>query len=97
MSSRNNPKNLIDMLNDLNYNIKIVTDSQFYKKISKMDLDSNSLVISDYSLYTNVPYLNIKTNCDITLKYLEKFGFKYDKIDLNYLLKLTQYISNIKM
>lgn len=91
-----NMRSLIDMLNDLNYNIKIVTDSQFYKKISNMDLDSNSLVISDYSLYTNIPYLNIKTKCDITLKYLEKFNFKYDKIDLNYLSKLTEYIINIK-
>ena len=62
-----------------------------------MNLDSNSLVISDYSLYTNISYLNIKTKCDITLKYLEKFGFKYDKIDSNYLLKLIQYISNLKM
>ena len=92
-----NMKSLIDMLNDLNYNIKIVTDDQFYKRISKMNLDSNSLVISDYSLYTNISYLNIKTKCDITLKYLEKFGFKYDKIDSNYLLKLIQYISNLKM
>ena len=92
-----NMRSLVDCLNKLVYNIKIVTDEQFYKKISKLDLAANSLVISDYSLYTNIPYLNIKTNCDITLEYLKHFNFKYDKIDLDYLYKLTNYIKNIEL
>ena len=88
---------LVDMINKLGYNIKIVSDNQFYKKISNMDLATNSLIISDYSLYTNIPYLNIKTNCDITIKYLEKIGCKYAKIDLDYLYKLINYIKNIEI
>ena len=88
---------LVDMINKLGYNIKIVSDNQFYKKISNMDLATNSLIINDYSLYTNIPYLNIKTNCDITIKYLEKIGCKYAKIDLNYLYKLINYIKNIEI
>ena len=90
-------RSLVEMLNELGYNIKIVTDEQFYKKISKLDLSANSLVISDYSLYTNIPYLNIKTNCDITLEYLKHFNFEYDKIDLDYLYKLTNYIKNLEI
>ena len=54
------------------------------------------MVISDYNLYTNISYLNIKTNCDITLKYLENFNFNYDIIDLDYLNKLTKYIENLE-
>ena len=41
-------------------------------------------------------YLNIKTTCDITLKYLDKIGFKYGKIDLEYLSKLITYLKDIK-
>ena len=89
-------KSLIDMLNILNCNIKIVSDENFYKKISKFDLASNSLIINDYNLYTNISYLNIKTTCDITLKYLDKIGFKYGKIDLEYLSKLITYLKDIK-
>lgn len=88
---------LTNMLNDLGYNIKIITDNQFYKKISSLNSASSSLVISDFSLYTNITYLNIKTKCDITLKYLEKFGFKYNKINLEYLNKLINYIKNIEL
>ena len=90
-----NMQTLVENLNKLGYNIKIVSDNQFYKKLSKIDLSANSLVISDYSLYTNIPYLNIKTNCDITLNYLKHFNFSYGKIDLEYLYKLTDYINNI--
>ena len=90
-----NMQTLVENLNKLGYNIKIVSDNQFYKKLSKIDLSANSLVISDYSLYTNIPYLNIKTNCDITLNYLKHFNFSYGKIDLEYLYKLTNYINNI--
>ena len=42
---------LINKLELLNYNIKIMKDSDFYKKIIKMDLDSNSLIINDYNLH----------------------------------------------
>ena len=92
-----NMKSLIEMLNKLGYNIKLLTDNQFYKKISTLDLSVDSLVINDYNLYSNISYLNIKTNCDITLKYLDKINFTYDKIDLKYLYKLTNYIENLEM
>lgn len=91
-----NMKSLSEMLNNLGYTIKLFSDNQFYKKISTLDLSANSLVISDYNLYTNISYLNIKTNCDITLKYLENFNFNYDIIDLDYLNKLTKYIENLE-
>lgn len=91
-----NMKTLIEMLNILNCNIKIVSDKEFYKKISKINLASNSLIINDYNLYTNISNLNIKTTCDITLKYLDKIGFKYNEINLEYLSKLLTYIQNIK-
>ena len=91
-----NMKSLAQMLNILNCNIKIVSDKEFYKKLNKIDLASNSLIINDYNLYTNISNLNIKTTCDITLKYLDKIGFKYNEIDLDYLSKLFNYIKNIK-
>ncbi len=86
---------LINKLELLNYKIKILKDSDFYKKILKTDLDSNSLIINDYNLHTNISYLNIKTQCDITLKYLENVDFHYHKIDLKYLAKIIDYCSNI--
>ena len=87
---------LAEKLNDLGNNIKILKDSDFYKKIMKMDLDTNSLMISDYNLHTNISYLNIKTKCNITLEYLNKIGFKYKKINLNYLTKIIDYMKYIK-
>ena len=85
---------LIDKLKPLNYQIKLMKDSDFYKKIIKMDLDSNSL-INDYNLHTNISYLNVKTKCNITLKYLDNINFHYHKIDLKYLAKIINYCSNI--
>ncbi len=89
-------QSLIELLNQLGYNIKIMKDNDFYKKIIKMDLTANSLTINDYNLYTNISYLNIKTRCDITLKYLENIPFHYNTIDLNYLTKIVEYMKNIK-
>lgn len=89
-------KILIDMLNLLDYNVKVISDNNFYKKINSMNLDSNSLIISDYNLYSNVSYLNIKNNCDITLQYLENIGFTYPEINLDYIVRLLNYIKNIK-
>ncbi len=86
---------LIDKLKPLNYQIKLMKDSDFYKKIIKMDLDSNSLIINDYNLHTNISYLNVKTKCNITLKYLDNINFHYHKIDLKYLAKIIDYCSNI--
>lgn len=89
-------KNLIDLLNVLDCNIKIVSDNEFYKKISTLNLDSNSFIISDYNLYTNLSHLNIKTTCDITLKYLKNINISYHNIDLEYLKKILNYIKNIQ-
>ncbi len=86
---------LINKLELLNYNIKIMKDSDFYKKIIKMDLDSNSLIINDYNLHTNISYLNVKTQCDITLKYLENIDFHYNKINSKYLAKIIDYCKTI--
>ena len=86
---------LINKLELLNYNIKIMKDSDFYKKIIKMDLDSNSLIINDYNLHTNIFYLNVKTQCDITLKYLENIDFHYNKINSKYLAKIIDYCKMI--
>lgn len=90
-----NMKTLIDKLNLLGYSIKIIKDSDFYKKIMKMDLNENSLMINDYNLHTNISYLNIKINCDITLKYLHNIDFNYHKIDLKYITKIIDYCKNI--
>lgn len=91
-----NMKTLIEDLNKLGFKIKILSDDSFYKKFMKMDLNANSLIINDYNLYTNVSYLNIKTNCDITLKYLKEISFKYPKIDIKYLEKIINYMKDIK-
>ncbi len=87
---------LIDKFNNLGYEIKLIKDKDFYKKIIKMDLNDNSLVINDYNLYTNISYLNIKTKSKITQKYLENIGFHYKKIDEKYLAKIVEYCKNIK-
>lgn len=89
-------KTLGTLLENLGYHIKFMTDSMFYKKISQMDLNNNSLIVSDYNLYTNISYLNIKTSCDITCQYLEKIGVNYKDIDINYIQKLISYMKEIK-
>lgn len=91
-----NMRSLIDTLNLLDYNIKIVSDSDFYKKVITMDLNTNSLIINDYNIYTNISYLNIKTKCDITLQYLDNIHFNYNKIDVKYLDKIIKYMKDIK-
>ena len=87
---------LADKFNNLGYGIKIIKDKDFYKKIIKMNLNDNSLVINDYNLYTNISYLNIKTKNKITQKYLENVGIRYKKIDERYLTKVIEYCKNIK-
>ena len=91
-----NMQTLIDKFNNLGYGIKMMKDTEFYRKIMKMDLADNSLVIRDYNLYTNISHLNIKTNSKITQKYLENVGFRYKKIDEKYLTKVIEYCKNIK-
>ena len=91
-----NMQTLIDKFNNLGYGIKMMKDTEFYRKIMRMDLADNSLVISDYNLYTNISHLNIKTNSKITQKYLENVGFRYKKIDEKYLTKVIEYCKNIK-
>ncbi len=88
-------KSFIEKLNDLGYRIKIMSDNNFYKKMIKLDVNNNSLIINDYNLYTNVSYLNIKTNCNITLAYLKNIPFSYHKIDAKYLIKILEYMKNI--
>ena len=87
---------LSDKFNNLGYSIKMMKDADFYKKIMKMDLNDNSLVINDYNLYTNISHLNIKTKSKITQKYLDNVGFHYKKIDERYLTKIIEYGKNIK-
>ncbi len=91
-----NMKTLIDKLELLNYPIRIIKDNDFYKKIMKMNLDSNSLIINDFNLHTNTASLNVKTQCNITLKYLDNIDFHYHKIDLKYLTKIIEYCKNIQ-
>lgn len=88
-------KSLIEMLNRLDYPIKIMSDRDFYKKMVKMNLNTHSLIINDYNLYTNISNLNIKTNCNITLEYLSKIPFDYGRIDARYFTKILEYMKNI--
>ena len=50
------------------------------------DLDNNKNLI-----YTS----NIKLNCNFTEKYLNKIGFKWKKIDKNYIIKYINYLKHI--
>ncbi len=93
---RFNMKTLIDNLNSLGYYIKIIKDADFYKKVIKLDSNTNSFMINDYNLHTSINNLNIKTTCNITLQYLDKIPFSYNEINLDYLSKLVQYMKNIK-
>lgn len=88
-------KTLIELLNQLGYKIKIISDKEFYQKMMKLDLNTNSLVINDYNLYTNISHLNIKIKCDITLEYLKTVSFQYPTLNLKYFTKLIEYIKNI--
>ncbi len=87
---------LVDKFNNIGYSVKMMNDKDFYKKIIKMGLNDNSLVINDYNLYTNISYLNIKTKNKITQKYLSNVGFHYKKIDEKYLEKIIEYCKNVK-
>ena len=90
-------ENLIKLFNVLGCNIRIISDKEFYKKINTMHLDSDSFIISDYNIYTNLSHLNIRTTCDITLKYLNKIGIYYKEINCEYLKKILDYIKHIKL
>ncbi len=90
-----NMKTLIEKLELLNYHIKVLKDSDFYKKIMKLTLDANSLIINDFNLHLNTSNLNVKTKCNITLKYLDNIDFHYHRIDLKYLTKIIEYCKRI--
>ncbi len=87
---------LVDKFNNLGYEIKILKDEEFYKRIIKLGSNDNSLVINDYNLHTNISHLNIKTKSKITQKYLDNIGFHYKKIDEKYFEKFIEYCKNIK-
>ena len=91
-----NMGSLIEKMNSLGNSIKILKDKDFYKKAVKLNLDNNSFMIRDYNLYTNISNLNIKTTCNITLKYLDKIHFSYNEVNTDYLSKIINYMKYIK-
>lgn len=92
-----NFEKLILILNELNCSIKILSDEAFYEKFNNVNGDSfTSLVMNEFSLYSKMSTpLNIKTTCNITLKYLEKVKFSYQNIDTSYIEKILNYINVI--
>ncbi len=92
---------IVKYLNELNIKLDFVTDEKFSAKVntflkdSKLknaisgivtDLDSNKL----FNLNAN-----ILLDCDFTNLYLQKVGFKWPKINKNYISKYIVYFRNL--
>lgn len=92
---------IVKYLNELNIKLDFVTDEKFSAKVntflkdSKLknaisgivtDLDSNKL----FNLNAN-----ILLDCDFTNLYLQKVGFKWPKINKNYISKYIEYFRNL--
>ena len=82
-------------------NIDIVSNEEFMNKINDIfrreDADKIlSGILRDFDTNKKLIYeSNVKVKSEFTIKYLEKFGYSWPKIDKNYLIKFLDYYNNL--
>lgn len=93
-------KKLLEFLNVLNYTIDVIDENKF-KNIIKDILNNDSKkaiinnLINDFEKDLSLNYeSNIKIKSEFTIKYLEKLGFNWPNIDLNYIEYILKLIES---
>ena len=92
-------KNIVKIINQLQYKISIVSNDEF-KNIINYFLNNNqallSGIINDIDDNNNLVYYNnVEISSTFTKKYLEKLNFSWPEIDNKYLKKYFKYLKEI--
>ena len=91
----------IQLLRKLNYNIEILNDEEFKKRINEMihNNDSKNLLNNLLNDFDNDLHLENKSDIIIksnfTIKYLKKAHFKWPKISNKYLIKFINLLKKV--
>ena len=90
-------KDLLKMLNGSNFNINVISNDDFKKKIKEIIKNTNSddlnTLINDLDKNLNLNYdSKIKINSTHTIKILQLFGFEWPKIDKSYINNILKLI-----
>ena len=90
-------KDLLKMLNGSNFNINVISNDDFKKKIKEIIKNTNSddlnTLINDLDKNLNLNYdSKIKLNSTHTIKILQLFGFEWPKIDKSYINNILKLI-----
>ena len=93
--------NLIKLLKNLDFNIKIVNEKDFIQRINDILNDKKEMailsgVINDFNSDKKLIYSsNIKISNEITNKILKNNDFEWPEIDVDYLRKYLGYFRKI--
>ena len=89
------------LIKKINYNIEVLTDSEFKHKINLILNDSNSKfllknLINDFDENMNLTYTsNFVLESKFTVRYLRKLHFRWPYINSKYLLKLFNILRKV--
>lgn len=93
---------LFKMMNSIGIKINIVSEENFIKTINKLLLNDDTKVyiqgiINDFNKNTkHLEYESkVKVQCDFSKTYLEKLGFSWPYIDVNYIKNYFKYLEDI--
>lgn len=93
---------LFDMMKQLNIALNIVTEDEFIQIINNLLADENKKmyiegIINDFNKSNKhlVYESKVKVKCDFSKAYLEKLGFSWPYIDINYIRNYFKYLENI--
>ena len=93
--------NLIKLLKNLDFNIKVVNEKDFITKIdtilnSKKETSILSGLVNDFDSNKKLSYSsNIKISNEMTNKILKNVGFEWPEIDTDYVKKYFKYFEKI--
>lgn len=93
-------KDLLEFLNSLNYKIEVIEESKFKNKINSILNDDKQKsilnnLINDFGKDLKLNYeSNIHIKSDFTIQYLNKIGFNWPNIDLNYIEYILKLIES---
>ena len=98
-------RDIVDILNTLDFNIKIVSDEEFKNRILELSKDNNSKallgIVNDFD-YSNKDNISINYNFSVditsnyTQKYLHLLKCDWNKTSKNYIRKLILYMKKVR-
>lgn len=93
---------LFEIMKALNINLKVVKEDEFIKVINDLLLDDNKKmyiegIINDFDKSNKhlVYESEVKVKCDFSKEFLDKIGFEWPYIDINYIRNYFSYLKNI--